>query len=83
MLADSVVTVSDAGWIMMLPGTLLMLSLFVTSTPATFLITRVSQSAVTVPTSVAVALEVAVASVYPSGSVLTLTVAPRAEPSYV
>ena len=69
----------------MLPSTRLIFSLDVTSTPWAFLITRVSQFAVTVPSAtwVAVSFDVAVSRVYPVGSVLTDTVAPWASPSYM
>ena len=69
----------------MLPSTFLIFNLDVTFSPCAFLITNVSHVAVTafVVTSVAVALDVAVSSVYPFGSVLTATVAPWAVPSYV
>ena len=65
LLASGVTTVSVAGVIVMLPSTYLMFSLLVTSTPCAFLITSVSQFAVTVPsaTCVAVSLDVAVSSV--------------------
>ena len=74
----SVTTVIVAGIIVIVPFTYLRLSLDVTSSPSAFLITRVSQSAVTVPsaTCVAVSFDAAAPRVYPLGRVLTLTVAP-------
>ena len=51
LLASGVLTVSVAGLIVMLPSTYLMFSLDVTSTPFAFLITRVSQFAVTGPSA--------------------------------
>ena len=65
LLALSVVTVTGFCLIVMLPSTYLMFSLLVTSSPAAFRITSVSQFAVTVPsaTCVAVSLDVAVSSV--------------------
>ena len=62
-----------------------MFSLLVTSTFCAFLITRVSQFAATVPSATCVALsfEAAVSTEYPLGSVLTLTAALCAFPSYV
>ena len=60
------------------PSMYVMFSLLVTSSPAAFLMTRVSHVASTssIVTSVAVALEVAVSTVYPVGSSDTSTVAP-------
>ena len=85
LLAFGVVTVTVAGLTTISPVTLVILRLAVTSTPAAFTITSLSASAVTasVVTSVAVASDSAVCSVYPSGSSLTSTVAPCGCPSYV
>ena len=85
LVALGVVTIKVAGFILMLPSTYLIFSLDVTSSPFAFLITRVSQFAVTVPSAtwVAVSSDVAVSSVYPLGRVLTDTVAPWASPLYV
>ena len=64
------------------PSTFLTFNLEVTSSPDAFLMTNVSQVTVTgvSVTSVAVALEVAVSTVYPFGNLLTDTVAPWAWP---
>ena len=63
--ADGVVTVRVAGVIVIEPSTFVMFNLLVTSLPCAFLMIRVSQVAVTVPsaTAVAVALDGAVSSV--------------------
>ena len=60
------------------PGVFLIVRSFVTSLPSAFRIVSSSQSAITsvTVTSVAVALETALPTVYPSGSLLTATVAP-------
>ena len=66
----------------MLPPIFVMFSLLVTSSPAVFLIIRISAVAGTAfsVTSVALAEDSAFSKVYPSGSLDTVTVAPLSVP---